>query len=268
MQKDRTISFRIRGKDVEIDAGSIIYAIKDHGVVEIHMLNGEVLEVNMTIGKIEEMLGDGFVRIQRSCIAAARAIHDINTRVEMVNGECLPYSKENLPLVLEELRQKRQKIIDGFVREGIPSTQEEYENYYNGMGHMPFAFTDIEMVFSSDSHAIDWIFRYGNQPLAKLEKVTLKRLIGNTFSSIFPNMDQKWLKAYERAVLYGETLEFIDFSPEIDKTIKVVCFPTFSGHCGCILFDLSEIKLMKISPDSEPALLYYLGAITGSNRQP
>ena len=62
-------------------------------------------------------------------------------------------------------------------------------------------------------------------------------MIGNTFRSIFPNMDRKWLRSYEQAVLYGETLELIDYSPEIDKYLRIICFPTFKGHCGCLLFD-------------------------------
>ena len=36
---------------------------------------------------------------------------------------------------------------------------------------MPFAFTDIEMMFDDECRAVDWVFRYGNQALAKLEKV-------------------------------------------------------------------------------------------------
>ena len=28
----------------------------------------------------------------------------------------------------------------------------------------------------------------------------------------------------------------------IDTYFKVICFPTFKGHCRCILFDISEIK--------------------------
>lgn len=46
----------------------------------------------------------------------------------------------------------------------------------------------------------------------------------------------------KRAALYGEVLEIMDYSPEIDKNLKVICFPTFKGHCGCILFDLDTIK--------------------------
>ena len=51
----------------------------------------------------------------------------------------------------------------------------------------------------------------------------------------------------KRAALYGEVLEIMDYSPEIDKNLKVICFPTFKGHCGCILFDLDTIKAVNSS---------------------
>lgn len=40
-------------------------------------------------------------------------------------------------------------------------------------------------------------------------------------------------------------------------------FPTFKGHCGCILFDISDIKFTKNSTDVEKALLLYFGQMPG-----
>lgn len=74
------------------------------------------------------------------------------------------------------------------------------------------------------------------------KKLPLDKMIGNSFSSIFSNMDAKWLHVYERATLYGETLEIMDYSPEIDTNLKIICFPTFPGHCGCILFNADQMK--------------------------
>lgn len=65
---------------------------------------------------------------------------------------------------------------------------------------MPFAFTDIEMVFDEERRAVDWIFRYANPALAKLEKLPLESLIDHSFGSLFANMYAKWLRSYERAV--------------------------------------------------------------------
>ena len=98
------------------------------------------------------------------------------------------------------------------------------------------------MVFNEEKKAVDWIFRYGNEALATLEKLPLDKMIGNSFSSLFSNMDAKWLHVYERATVYGETLEIMDYSPEIDTNLKIICFPTFPGHCGCILFNADQMK--------------------------
>ena len=78
-------------------------------------------------------------------------------------------------------------------------------------------------------------------------------------------MDSKWLRSYELATLYGETLEIIDYSPEIDTYLKVICFPTFKGHCGCILFNISDIKFTKNSSDAEKALMLYFGKLPDKN---
>lgn len=101
------------------------------------------------------------------------------------------------------------------------------------------------MVFNEEKRAVDWIFRYGNEALAVLEKLPLDKLIGSSFSSLFSNMDVKWLRGYERATLYGETLEIMDYSPEIDKDLQIICFPTFPGHCGCILFDTDKLRYIR-----------------------
>ena len=98
---------------------------------------------------------------------------------------------------------------------------------------------------NEDRHAVDWIFRYGNEKLTEVERVPLSGLIRNTFGSIFSNMDDKWLCTYERATLYGECLEIMAYSPEIDSELKIICFPTFLGHCGCILHDMDRLRFMK-----------------------
>ena len=102
-----------------------------------------------------------------------------------------------------------------------------------------------ENVSWKEKKAVDWIFRYGNEALAALEKQPLDKMIGSSFSSLFSNMDAKWLHVYERATLYGETLEIMDYSPEIDTNLKIICFPTFPGHCGCILFDADKMRYIK-----------------------
>lgn len=246
-------------------SGSVLYILTNGKNTEIHVFGGKIYETRMSLGELEEKLGESFIKIHRGCIVSAMAIHDITDKIELSNGESLVYTIRKRNQIIDQLHAKRKSIITGFIKDGIPTTTEEYRKYYRSFHNLPFAFADIEMIFNEESHAVDWIFRYGNLALAKLEKIPLERLIGNSFGSLFSNMDSKWLRSYERATLYGETLEIIDYSPEIDTYLKVICFPTFKGHCGCILFNISEIKFIKNSGDVEKALMHYFGKLHEKN---
>ncbi|MGN1138796.1 MAG: LytTR family transcriptional regulator DNA-binding domain-containing protein [Ruminococcus sp.] len=252
------ITITSQGKKVVLSVGTILYVFMVEKVAEIHIFGGKVYKTRMTLSKLEEELGECFIKVHRGCIVSAMAIHDIADNINLINGESLTYTIRKKKQIIDRFHSIQKNIISGFAKDGIPQNHQEYANHYSGFENMPFAFTDIEMVFDEEKRAVDWIFRYGNPALAKLEKLPLESLMGSSFSSLFSNMDPKWLRCYERATLYGEKLEMIDFSPEIDTYIKVICFPTFKGHCGCILFDISEIKFIQNSSDAPKALDMYL----------
>lgn len=125
---------------------------------------------------------------------AARAIHSVDRLITLHNGRTLEYTVQHREEIIEKSHSKQRAIIDEIV------DNEEYHKHYKCFDAMPIAFTDIEMIFDDERQAVDWIFRYGNEALAKLEGVPLDERIGNTFGSIFPEMDSKWLRCYERTV--------------------------------------------------------------------
>ena len=265
MQEAKHITIISNGRKIVISISTILYILMVNKTAEIHVSGDKIYETRMTLSQLEEKLGDGFIKVNRGCILSAMAIHDITDNINLNNGESLIYTIRKKNQIIEQFRSKQKSIISSFRRDGIPITEEEYRKHYSSFDNMPFAFTDIEMIFNDESRAVDWIFRYGNPALAKLEKLPLERLIGSSFGSLFSNMDSKWLHSYERATLYGEMLEIIDYSPEIDTYLKVICFPTFKGHCGCILFDISEIEFTKNSSDAEKALMLYFGKLPDKN---
>ena len=83
------------------------------------------------------------------------------------------------------------------------------------------------MVFDEDKHAIDWIFRYGNPELACFGEAAFGKSDRRFFCQSVSQYGSKMAQNYERAALYGEILELIDYSPEIDTYLKITCFPTF-----------------------------------------
>ncbi len=266
MEEANYITIVSNRRKLVLGISTILYILMNGKNAEIYVSGGKVYETRMTITELETQLGDGFIKIHRGCLVSVRAIHDITDSINLSNGDSLEYTIRKKKQIINCFRAKQRSIVSRFRENGIPTTEEEYRKHYCSFEHLPFAFTDIEMVFNEERHAVDWIFRYGNLALARLEKIPLERLIGSSFGSLFSNMDSKWLRSYERATLYGEILEMIDYSPEIDTYLKVICFPTFQGHCGCILFDISEIAFTKTGEDAGKALMYYMGALpeTGS----
>lgn len=259
MRTTMYISIVSGGKKLLLNRDRILYVLMVGRNAEIHLSDKTVYETRKSLSELEEELGDSFLEIHRGCIVATMAIHSITDKVYLSNGEVLIYTLRKKKQIIQQLEEKQRSYIEKISRSKNPTTEEEYRSYYKSFEKLPFAFTDIEVIFDVEHHAVDWLFRYGNQALAELEKMPLEQLLEHSFGTLFRNMDSKWLRAYERATLYGETIEIIDYSPEIDTYLKVICFPTFPGHCGCILFDISKIKFIRNSSDAEKALMLYFG---------
>lgn len=97
------------------------------------------------------------------------AIRSITEKVNLITGESLRYTARRKKEIRTGLYKKQQNIISSFSEENIPGTPQEYRQHYICYEKSSFAFADIEMIFDEKSHAVDWIFRYGNEALAKLE---------------------------------------------------------------------------------------------------
>lgn len=258
MKYNKTISFISERRQYTLALDEILYVSMKKQDAFIHVADGRILKTRMTLAEVEETLGDDFIKLNRGCLVSAMAVYRIEKQVTLNNGETLPYSASRKNEIIERFRQKQKNLIELLADKENPADHEAYHEHYRCFDHIPIAFADIEMVFDEENRAVDWIFRYGNKALAQLENCSLEELIGNRFGNIFHNMDQKWLRSYEHSIIYGETLEIIDYSPEIDKYLRVISFPTFKGHCGCMLFDISKTKLSGDKSAADHAVLMYL----------
>ena len=184
---------------IAIRCSDILYVIMSDDYCRIHMFDENVYCCRMTLKELKKQLNEEFMEVKRGCMVAVSAISDIGDRILLSNGE-ICYTKRKKRVLREELQKNQELIIAKISKKKLPLTAEEYRKYYKICDALPFAFTDIEMVFNEEKKAVDWIFRY------------------------------------------GETLEIMDYSPEIDTNLKIICFPTFPGHCGCILFNADKMK--------------------------
>ncbi len=267
MQEERTIVIYLnKGREMSLDVSSIYYVHMEGNYAYIHVAGDEIYQTRSTLVELEKMLGDNFVKIKRGYLVSVMAIYNISDKLELSNGECLDYVVRRKKEIQIKYMEKQKKLLESFITEDIPKTIEEYKEHYKPFDVMPIAFADIEMVFNDKYRAIDWIFRYGNDALAQLENYPLDTLLKKSFAKLFPNMDAKWLRTYERVAMYGEVLRIVDYSPEIDKYLDIICFQTFKGHCGCILFDISAMRSFRKATDTEKAMGIWVEKILKGNR--
>lgn len=122
------------------------------------------------------------------------------SKINLSNGEALSYTLRKKKQIIEQFLSKQESVIRSFDSSDTPATAAEYRRHYSGFDALPFAFTDIEMVFNEEKHAVDWIFRYANPALAKLEKQPLERLVGSYCLTVWPPDTIGWMACLFRAM--------------------------------------------------------------------
>ena len=103
------------------------------------------------------------------------------------------------------------------------------------LDEMPLAYCVIELVFNSEGHGVDFIFRYCNAEMAVMEGVPIEEMLNRSFYEVFRNGDKKWLVAYADVALNGTKRILHDYSPEIGKYLTIYCYQPAPGFCACVL---------------------------------
>lgn len=115
----------------------------------------------------------------------------------------------------------------------------------------PFAQCIIRVDVDSFGIPFDFVFMFVNEALCKLEGKTEKELMGASFYDVFANADSKWLPQYYATAYNGDSRTFESYSPEIGKTLKIVCYQISMGYCGCILSEIVEAEKPKKGKEPE-----------------
>lgn len=114
-------------------------------------------------------------------------------------------------------------------------TSDNIRERFSCVDNMPVAFCVIELVFDTNGHGIDFIFRYCNKEMEVIEGLSVEEMINKSFYEIFKNADKKWLITYADVALNGGRKELHTYSPEIGKNLCIQCFQPQEGFCGCVL---------------------------------
>lgn len=123
----------------------------------------------------------------------------------------------------------------------MTSCQQDFN--LNIFQNSPAAYGVVELVLDKDGHPADWIYRYCNQAFADLKGYRLDAMTDHSFLSLYPQIDQEWLKAYYEAA-YENKISEMDLT--IDGPHHVVITPIGQkGFCSCMIYAAKSKKEKK-----------------------
>ena len=80
MTEKKYITIFSKRKEIELDAGSILYIMMNRDKAKIHVSGNKIYETWLSLNTIEKLLGDEFIMVRRGCLVSAMAIHDITKK--------------------------------------------------------------------------------------------------------------------------------------------------------------------------------------------
>ena len=109
---EKSITIIANRKHVTIVIATILCIIMNKKNIELHFTDGAKNSARIALDEMEIELGDSFIRVSRSCLVATMVIHDVASKIEIVNGKLLKYPPQSKWRIVEQLSQKRKTMID------------------------------------------------------------------------------------------------------------------------------------------------------------
>ena len=86
MSEERYITIVSERKTIALRVSTILYVLMNGKYANIHVLGDQVYRTTMTLGEIEEKIGDGFLRVHRGCLVAVMAIHNVTDTISAMGN--------------------------------------------------------------------------------------------------------------------------------------------------------------------------------------
>lgn len=237
----KVIDLMVNRHMMQIPASSIIYANVTDKLCKIHLDNGDTLSLFITISELLEKLGEvDFLRVSRSSLVAYTAVESVNQdEVILYGGIRIPYSRSRRREIMERARNcmERQVVCRDVDR---PIEELDFVHGFTFWDQVPIGFGVLEFVMDCRGRFSDFVFRYANRALAELEDVSRESLINHAYGQIFKEAKNKRLAIYSKVAFMGDTVELIDYSPELGKELLVLCYQPAYGYCACIVCDATD----------------------------
>lgn len=130
------------------------------------------------------------------------------------------------------------------VEEAIKASEAQFRSLFTAMRS---GFALLEAVYDDTGTPNKLRFLHVNPTFEEQVGREAKDLIGKTLLDVFPDFDPRWIAAYAKVVLTGESFEKEDFDPHLNKYFSYKAFSPQKGQVAVISTDINQQKLDQIA---------------------
>lgn len=108
------------------------------------------------------------------------------------------------------------------------------------LDQLPMPMVIMELVYGKTGSGMDFLIRYMNREMARLEGVEPQALKDGSVSQL-PNVGSaKWMAVFADVAISGSTRVIEDALEGSDRYMQLRCFRPQPGYCACVLTDLTR----------------------------
>ncbi len=123
------------------------------------------------------------------------------------------------------------------VEEALTESEERYrvlfETMFNG-------FALHEIICDENGKPIDYRFLEINPAFETLTGIVAKDVIGKTVREVLPGIESTWIENYGEVALTGKTMQFENYTQELDKHYEVFAYRPQEGQFAVLFTDVTE----------------------------
>ncbi|MGM0607322.1 MAG: PAS domain S-box protein [Candidatus Muiribacteriota bacterium] len=129
------------------------------------------------------------------------------------------------------------------IKEKIIKSEKKYSQLVN-KSEQGIALHKI--ILDKNNNPVDYKFIDVNPAFEKLTGLKKENIIDKTFLEVLPDSEEIWIEKYGQVALTGESVQFNNFSRELDKHFEIVAYCPQKYYFATIFNDITErIKLEK-----------------------
>lgn len=125
-------------------------------------------------------------------------------------------------------------------RNALKSIKESEAKYRQLFDEMTEGFALHEIILNERGHPCDYKFISVNPAFERLTGMKAEAIIGKTVKQILPNIESYWIENYGQVALTGQSIEFEDFSAELNSHYRVSAFCPKKGSFAVIFENITK----------------------------